>query len=191
MSQGKCLIFSAPSGSGKTTLVNHLMEIRSDLRFSVSATTRQPRDYEVSGKHYYFIEPQEFRERIQRDEFVEWEEVYSDIFYGTLKEEVERIRNEGFTVIFDVDVVGGANLKEIFKTEALAVFVKVGSIEELEKRLRKRGSETDDSLKQRLSKAKEELGFEKKFDVTIINDDLQKAYDKVTEVVSEYLDNQT
>jgi len=173
---GKALIFSAPSGSGKTTIVKHLLSKFPQLEFSVSATTRLPRNNsEKNGKDYYFLSVDEFQQKIENMEFVEWEEVYKDIFYGTLKSEVDRIWENNQVVIFDVDVVGGVNLKKYFGKDALSFFVKVPSLEVLEQRLRKRGTENEESLKKRIAKAGEELKFESKFDCTIVNDDLEKA----------------
>jgi len=173
---GKALIFSAPSGSGKTTLVHYLLEHNASLGFSVSASTRDRRGRtELEGKDYYFLTPEEFKKRIDQNEFVEWEEVYSGNFYGTLKSEIDRIWKEGKDVIFDVDVKGGINLKKYFGDKALAVFVKVPSLEVLEQRLRKRSTESDDSLSQRLYKAKFEWEFQDKFDVVLVNEDLSHS----------------
>jgi len=173
---GKALIFSAPSGSGKTTLVHHLLSRNPTLGFSISASTRDKRGrVEQHGKDYYFLTPEEFKKRIDNQEFIEWEEVYAGNFYGTLKAEIDRIWKEGKDVIFDVDVKGGINLKKYFGDKALAIFVKVPSLEVLEDRLRKRSTESDDSLSQRLFKAKFEWEFQDKFDVVLINEDLEKS----------------
>jgi guanylate kinase len=183
---GKAIIFSAPSGSGKTTLVKHLLENNPDLGFSISASTRDKRGRtEKDGKDYYFLSPEEFKKKIDNDEFIEWEEVYAGNFYGTLKTEIARIWNEGRNVIFDVDVKGGVNLKKYFGDKALAIFVKVPSIEILKERLKERGTETEESLYRRLYKAKFEMSFADKFDVVLVNEDLntslkeaQKLYDQ-------------
>ncbi len=185
---GKALIFSAPSGSGKTTLVHYLLEHNPSLGFSISASTRDRRGRtEQDGKDYHFLSPEEFKKKIDRDEFVEWEEVYAGNFYGTLKSEIERIWKDGKDVVFDVDVKGGINLKKYFGDKALAIFVKVPSLEILEQRLRKRSTESADSLSQRLYKAKFEWEFQDKFDVVLVNEDLdrsckeaQRLYDNFT-----------
>lgn len=173
---GKALIFSAPSGSGKTTIVKYLLENNPDLGFSISASTRDRRGRtEVDGKDYHFLTPEEFKEKIDANEFIEWEEVYAGNFYGTLKSEIERIWAEGKNVIFDVDVKGGINLKKYFGDKALSVFVKVPSIEILAQRLNSRGTETEESLSRRLFKAKFEMSFQDKFDVVLLNEDLAKS----------------
>jgi guanylate kinase len=173
---GKALIFSAPSGSGKTTIVKHLLKNNPDLGFSISASTRDKRGRtEEHGKDYYFLTPEEFKKKIDGNEFIEWEEVYAGNFYGTLKEEIERIWHEGRNVIFDVDVKGGINLKKYFGDKALAVFVKVPSIEVLKERLQERGTETEESLSRRIFKAKFEMTFQDKFDVVLINEALNKS----------------
>ncbi|MEJ2006111.1 MAG: guanylate kinase [Cyclobacteriaceae bacterium] len=188
MKQGKAIIFSAPSGSGKTTIVKHLLQVNDKLGFSISACTRDKRGRnEVHGKDYYFLTPDEFRNRIENDEFVEWEEVYPGNFYGTLKEEVQRIWNEGKAVIFDVDVKGGLTLKNYFGDHALAVFVRVPDLDELKKRLTLRHTETEDSMSQRLFKAEFEMGFEDQFDVTLINDDLGNTLKKAEDLVNDFL----
>ncbi|UXE65425.1 MAG: guanylate kinase [Chryseotalea sp. WA131a] len=173
---GKAIIFSAPSGSGKTTIVKHLLENNSDLGFSISASTRDKRGRtETDGKDYYFLSPDEFKEKIDNNEFIEWEEVYAGNFYGTLKSEIERIWQEGKNVIFDVDVKGGINLKKYFGDKALAIFVKVPSLEALEVRLKDRGTESEESLSRRLFKAKFEMTFQDKFDVVLLNQDLSTS----------------
>jgi len=173
---GKAIIFSAPSGSGKTTIVKHLIQANPDLGFSISASTRDRRGRtEQHGKDYYFLTPQEFKRKIDNDEFIEWEEVYAGNFYGTLKAEIERIWSEGKNVIFDVDVKGGINLKKYFGDKALAIFVKVPSLEILKKRLNDRGTESADSLSRRLFKAEFEMTFQDKFDVVLLNEDLQHS----------------
>ncbi|MFW5644447.1 MAG: guanylate kinase [Bacteroidota bacterium] len=186
---GKLIIFSAPSGSGKTSIVRNLLKRISSLEFSVSATSRKPRKGEIHGKDYYFVSPDEFREKIENNEFVEWEEVYEDIYYGTLKSELERIFSSGNHVIFDVDVVGGLNIKRQFPDTSLAVFITVPSFEELEKRLRKRSTESDESLQKRLSKAKKELIRADCFDIQIMNDYLENATDEAERAVREFVEN--
>jgi guanylate kinase len=173
---GKAIIFSAPSGSGKTTLVKHLLANNTDLGFSISASTRDKRGRtEENGKDYYFLTPEDFKKKIDANEFIEWEEVYAGNFYGTLKSEIERIWHEGKNVIFDVDVKGGINLKKYFGKQALSIFVKVPSIEALAARLKDRGTETEESLSRRLFKAKFEMTFQDMFDVVLLNEDLQKS----------------
>jgi guanylate kinase len=173
---GKALIFSAPSGSGKTTIVQYLLKNNRDLGFSISASTRDRRGRtEVDGKDYHFLSPEEFKEKIDANEFIEWEEVYAGNFYGTLKSEIERIWAEGKNVIFDVDVKGGINLKKYFGDKALAIFVKVPSIEILAERLNSRGTETEESLSRRLFKAKFEMSFQDKFDLVLLNEELSKS----------------
>jgi guanylate kinase len=188
MSQGKAIIFSAPSGAGKTTIVRHLMGI-ADLRlsFSVSATTRQMRDYEVDGKDYYFITPEEFLKRAKNGEFIEWEEVYTNQYYGTLYSEIERIWNSGGHVIFDLDVVGGLNLKKILGEKALSIFVKAPSVAVLEERLRKRSTESLEKIEQRISKAQQEMAYEPRFDRVIVNEELEKALQEAEECVRQFL----
>jgi guanylate kinase len=188
MANGKAIIFSAPSGSGKTTIVKHLIEKIPNLGFSISACTRDKRGRaEQNGKDYYFLTPEEFKRKIDQDEFIEWEEVYEGNFYGTLKEEIERIWNQGKHVIFDVDVKGGLNLKKYFGDKALAVFVKVPSMEDLAVRLRDRGTETEDSLSRRIYKAKFEMTFENKFDVTLINRDLDQSFEEAEQLVTGFI----
>ncbi|MBT1705577.1 guanylate kinase [Chryseosolibacter indicus] len=173
---GKAIIFSAPSGSGKTTIVKHLLKNNSDLGFSISASTRDKRGRtEQHGKDYYFLTPLEFKKKIENDEFVEWEEVYEGNYYGTLKSEIDRIWNEGKNVIFDVDVKGGLNLKKYFEDKALAIFVKVPSMEILKERLHDRGTETSESLSRRIFKAEFEMSFQDKFDRVLINENLEKS----------------
>lgn len=186
---GKAIIFSAPSGAGKTTIVQHLLEKHPELGFSISACTRDKRGRtEVDGIDYYFLTAEEFKKRIDQDAFVEWEEVYEGNFYGTLKEEVQRIWNQGKAVIFDVDVKGGLKLKEYFGENALAIFVKVPSIEVLQERLKSRNSESSSSLSQRLYKAKFEMTFEKEFDVTLVNEDLKTSLKKAEVLVANFIE---
>jgi guanylate kinase len=173
---GKAIIFSAPSGSGKTTIVKHLLKTNSDLGFSISASTRDRRGRtEKDGQDYHFLSPLEFKEKIDKNEFVEWEEVYEGNFYGTLKSEIQRIWDEGKNVIFDVDVKGGLNLKKYFADKALSIFVKVPSIETLTARLHDRGTETQESLSRRLFKAQFEMTFQDKFDVVLVNENLERS----------------
>lgn len=185
--KGKLIIFSAPSGAGKTTIVKHLLQLGFDLEFSVSATSRQPRAGEVNGKDYYFLSESEFRKKIENDEFLEWEEVYSGIFYGTLKSEVERIRHAGKNVIFDVDVVGGLNIKKFYGSEALAVFVQPPSVEELKNRLRNRSTESEEKIEMRVAKAEHEMEFAGRFDVIIVNNELSEALTKAEKITAEFL----
>ncbi|MBS9523983.1 guanylate kinase [Litoribacter ruber] len=188
MSSGKAIIFSAPSGSGKTTIVKHLISKNPKLGFSISACTRDKRGRsEQNGKDYYFLTPEDFKQKIDKDEFIEWEEVYEGNFYGTLKEEIQRIWDEGRHVIFDVDVKGGLNLKKYFGDKALAIFVKVPSLDELTERLKDRGTESEESLSRRLYKAKFEMGFENKFDVTLVNDDMEKSFAEAEKLVGDFL----
>jgi guanylate kinase len=185
--KGKAVIFSAPSGSGKTTLVRYLLGLEMGLEFSVSACSRPPRKNEINGKDYYFLGIEEFKKRIDEGEFIEWEEVYKDHYYGTLKSELKRIWEMGKHVIFDVDVVGGIKLKGIFGEDALAVFVRPPSIEVLEQRLRARSTDPEEKLLDRLAKASMEMDYEGQFDVVIINDRLEDALDKAEKAVSQFL----
>jgi guanylate kinase len=185
--KGKLIIFSAPSGAGKTTIVKHLLEQNFNLSFSVSATSREPRKGETHGKDYYFIPENEFRKKIENNEFLEWEEVYTGIFYGTLKSEVERIRNSGKNVIFDVDVVGGLNIKKHYGDQALAIFVQPPSVEELKNRLRNRSTESEEKINMRIAKAEKELSYAGRFDLIIINDNLESALKIVESRVAEFL----
>lgn len=188
MSQGKAIIFSAPSGSGKTTIVKHLLKVNPKLGFSISACTRDKRGRnEINGKDYYFLTPEEFKEKIDNDAFVEWEEVYEGNFYGTLKSEIDRIWSEGKHVIFDVDVKGGLHLKDYFGDSALAVFVKVPSLDDLKDRLRDRNTEDEKSLSQRIFKAKFEMTFENKFDITLINRDLENSLKEAERLVDNFI----
>lgn len=186
--QGKVIIFSAPSGSGKTTIVKYLSEHNPNLGFSISACTRDKRGRkEENGKDYYFLTPHEFKHKIDAGEFIEWEEVYQGAFYGTLKSEVERIWKEEKHVIFDVDVKGGLNLKKYYGDKALAVFVKVASLEELERRLRERKTESQESISTRLFKVKFEMEFEDQFDVTLVNDNLEDTLQKSQKLLNDFL----
>lgn len=184
---GKLIIFSAPSGSGKSTIINHLLKQELHLRFSISATSRAPRGTEKDGVEYYFLTPGEFRRRIAAGEFLEYEEVYTDKFYGTLKSEVDRILEKGDNVIFDVDVVGGCNIKKYYGDRALSIFVQPPSVDELRRRLEGRGTDAPEVIECRIAKAEYELTFASRFDVIIINDRLELAQKEVTEVVRDFL----
>jgi len=184
---GKALIITAPSGAGKTTLVKMLLESRNDLAFSVSACTRQKRENEVHGKDYYFLKPDEFRAKIANNEFAEWEEVYQDMFYGTLQSEIERIWASGKTVIFDIDVKGALSLKEKLGDKALSIFITPPSKETLKQRLLGRGTENEESFQKRFNKSVEELGFQEKMDTTVINDDLQTAFKELNEKIDAFV----
>lgn len=185
--KGKLIIFSAPSGAGKTTIVHRLLTDIPILEFSVSATSRAPRGDEAHGVDYYFISADEFRSRVNNDEFVEWEEVYAGQMYGTLLSEVDRIWRKGHHVIFDVDVKGGLNLKKKFGNDALGIFVRPPSMDALEERLRLRATEPEEKIKIRLQKAASELSFESRFDVTILNDNLERAVKEAETVVKKFL----
>lgn len=188
MTQGKAIIFSAPSGSGKTSLVRHLIQKIPNLGFSISACTRDKRGrHEVDGKDYYFLSQEEFKKKIDEDSFIEWEEVYAGNFYGTLKEEIQRIWDSGKAVIFDVDVKGGLALKKYFGDKALAIFVKVPSLEILKTRLSDRGTETEESISRRIFKAEFESKFEPQFDVTIVNDDFAVSSAEAEKLVGDFL----
>ncbi len=184
---GKLIIFSAPSGSGKSTIINYLLQQSLRLRFSISATSRAPRGTEKNGVEYYFLTPEEFKARIAKGDSLEYEEVYTDKFYGTLKSEVERILNEGDNVIFDVDVVGGCNINHYYGDRALSVFIQPPSIEELRKRLVGRGTDTPEVIESRIAKAEYELSFADKFDTVVINDDLETAKAKALQVIQAFL----
>jgi guanylate kinase len=184
---GKLVIFSAPSGAGKTTIVQYLLETFPQLEFSVSACSREKRKGETHGVDYYFLSITEFKEKIKNNEFAEWEEVYKDHFYGTLKSEIERIWNKGKHIIFDMDVVGGLNLKKLFEEKALAVFVMPPSIGHLETRLKLRETETAESIARRIGKAEEELRTSIHFDKIILNDDLEKAFVEAKKITSEFI----
>lgn len=184
---GKLIIFSAPSGAGKTTIVRHLLEQNLNLEFSISATSRGMRHTETDGKDYYFLSPEEFKNKIDNDEFLEWEEVYHETFYGTLKSEVERIRKNGKNVIFDVDVVGGCNIKKYYGDEALAVFVQPPSVEELRNRLISRSTDSLEVIEKRVAKAEYELTFANQFDRIIVNEDLKTAFDEAENCIREFI----
>lgn len=185
---GKLIIFSAPSGAGKSTIVNHLLTQNLNLQFSISATSRLPRGTEKNGIEYYFLSPDEFRKKINNDEFLEYEEVYQDKFYGTLKSEVERIITSGGNVLFDVDVVGGCNIKKYYGDKALSIFIEVPSIEMLRERLLKRGTDSLEVIEGRIAKAEYEQTFASNFDKVIINDDMETAKAEALKVVREFLE---
>ncbi len=187
-SKHKAIIFSAPSGAGKTTIVHHLLSVFDELAFSISACSRPRRHNERKGKDYHFLSISDFKSKIENNDFVEWEEVYKDNFYGTLIAEVERIWAEGKTVIFDVDVVGGLNLKKYFKDKALAIFVKPPSVKHLEDRLRTRETETEASIARRIGKAGIELERAKEFDYVLLNDKLEDAFKEAENVVKSFLE---
>ena len=184
---GKLVIFSAPSGSGKTTIVRELLKLFPEFEFSISATSRKPRGQEQHGVDYYFLSNEEFRQRVERDEFVEWEEVYVGTCYGTLKSEMERIWSKGNVIIFDVDVMGGINLKRLFGEDACSMFIMPPSVEELERRLRGRGTDSEEVIQKRIAKAEFELSKSPEFDHTVVNDDLQVAVDEAATIIRNFL----
>lgn len=185
---GRLVIFSAPSGAGKSTLVRHLLEKDFDLEFSISATSRAPRGKESHGNEYYFISADEFRDKIVRDEFLEFEEVYEGCFYGTLKSEVDRITSKGKNIIFDVDVVGGLNIKKQYGDRALAIFIAPPSVEVLESRLRARATDSPEKIVERVSKAEYEMTFAPQFDVIIVNDNLETAQKETEKIIRDFLE---
>ncbi|HNW75748.1 MAG TPA: guanylate kinase [Bacteroidales bacterium] len=185
----KAIIISAPSGAGKTTIVKALLERITDLEFSISACTRALRPGEVNGKDYYFLSTEDFKQRIDRDEFVEFQEVYPGSFYGTLKSEMQRIWDRNRAVIFEVDAVGGLNLKKYFGDQAMAIFIRPPSIEALEQRLQIRNTEDTASIRKRMNKARFELSFAEKFDTIIVNDQLERAIDETVALVSRFLNS--
>ncbi|AOW08613.1 guanylate kinase [Flavobacterium gilvum] len=188
MNKGKLIVFSAPSGSGKTTIVRHLLGQEDlNLEFSISAATREPRGEEINGKDYYFMSLKDFKNHIKAEDFVEWEEVYRDNFYGTLKSEVERIWALGKNVIFDIDVAGGLRIKSKFPEETLAVFVKPPSVDELKRRLKERSTESDDKINMRIAKASVELATAPQFDVIIKNYDLPVALEEAHQLVKDFV----
>lgn len=184
---GKLIIFSAPSGSGKSTIINYLLTKNLNLAFSISATSRPPRGTEQNGVEYFFLTPEEFKQRIADNEFLEYEEVYKDRFYGTLKSQVEKQLADGQNIIFDVDVVGGCNIKQYYGERALSVFIQPPSIEELRKRLNGRGTDSPEVIESRIAKAEFELGYAPRFDIVIVNDDLEKAKAEALKVITEFL----
>lgn len=188
MAKGKLIVFSAPSGSGKTTIVRHLLtEEALGLDFSISATSRKARGQEVHGKDYYFLSPEDFKKQANSDAFLEWEEVYTDNCYGTLKSELDRIWSLGKHVVFDIDVIGGLNIKKQFPEETLAVFVKPPSVEEMEKRLRLRQTDSEEKILERVAKAEKEISYAKDFDVILINDDLEVAKNDAFNLVNNFI----
>lgn len=187
MNRGKLIVFSAPSGAGKTTLVRHALEIYKDLAFSISCTTREQREGEVHGKDYYYLTTEDFKQKIDQKEFIEWEEVYTNNFYGTLKADVDRLLNEGKSVIFDIDVEGGLNIKKIYGNDCLTIFVHPPSLSILKERLVARNTETEEKLNQRLSKADLEMEAAPKFDVILWNDDLETAKNETISIIRNFL----
>lgn len=185
----KAIIFSAPSGSGKTTIVHKLIEKGLPVGFSISATSRKPRDYEKDGKDYFFMSSKNFKTKIDAGLFLEWEEVYAGVYYGTMIAECERVWNSGKAILFDVDVKGGVRLKEILGDDALSIFIKTPSLEVLEQRLRSRKTENEESIQKRLQRASFELSFEKKFDVSIVNDALDNAVSVAEKAIYQFLEN--
>ncbi|MBO7132745.1 MAG: guanylate kinase [Bacteroidales bacterium] len=184
----KVVIFSAPSGAGKTTVVKHLLAMSEfNLSFSISACSRKKREGEVDGKDYYFLSADEFRKKIENNDFLEWEEVYADHFYGSLKSEVDRLTAAGKNVVFDVDVKGGLNIKKYYGENALAVFVMPPSVEVLEKRLRDRSTDSEEAIRTRIDKAVYELSFSDKFDVVLVNDKLEETFAKAEKLIGDFL----
>ena len=184
---GKLVIFSAPSGSGKSTIINYLLNQGLRLKFSISATSRAPRGEEQDGREYYFLSPGEFRRRIEAGDFLEYEEVYKDKYYGTLKSEVERILASGDNVIFDVDVVGGCHIKEFYGNRALSLFIQPPSLDELRRRLESRGTDAPEVIESRLAKAEYELSFAPRFDAVVVNDDLARAEEEALRRIQNFL----
>ena len=184
----KLIIFSAPSGAGKSTIVRYLLAQGMPLQFSISATSRAPRGEEKNGVEYYFLTPEEFKKRIANNEFLEYEEVYTDKFYGTLKSEVDRILHEGRNVIFDVDCIGGLNIKKIYGERALSIFVMPPSVEELRKRLEKRGTDAPEVINARLAKAEYEISFASQFDIVVLNDDFDRAKNETVLAIQRFLE---
>ena len=186
--KGKIIILSAPSGSGKSSIISKIID-RPDLRlgFSISATSRHPRGAERHGVEYYFLSPEEFAAKVDAGEFVEWEEVYAGTCYGTLRSEVERVTSSGGNLIMDVDVKGGVRLKEIFGDEALSIFIMPPSVEELERRLRGRATDSEETIRKRLDKAEYELSFQPRFDHTVVNDDLERAAGEVEGLIRDFI----
>lgn len=185
----KLIIFSAPSGTGKSTLVRYLLEMGLDLKFSISATSRAPRGEEKHGIEYFFISSNEFKDKIANDEFIEYEEVYEDVFYGTLKSNVDEILDSGMNVVFDIDCVGGLNVKKIYGDRALAIFVMPPSVQALRERLEKRGTDTPDVIERRLAKAEYEMSFAPQFDIIIENDDFDKAKMETYDAIHKFINS--
>ncbi|MCT4614606.1 MAG: guanylate kinase [Marinifilaceae bacterium] len=184
---GKLIIFSAPSGAGKSTILNEILEENFNLEFSISATSRKPRGQEKHGKEYYFLSADEFRTKVENDEFVEWEEVYENCFYGTLKSEVDRIIQSGKNVIFDIDVVGGINIKNMYKENALSIFIMPPSVEILKQRLINRGTDSKEFIEERVNKASFEMEHANQFDTTVVNSDLNKAILDTRNILNKFL----
>ncbi len=189
--KGKLIIFSAPSGSGKTTIVQNLLQKDFNMEFSISATTRDPRGKEKNGVDYYFLKPDEFRKKIENNELLEWEEVYTDKYYGTLKSEVERITSKGNNIVFDVDVVGGMNIKKMYGSEAIAIFIQAPSIDELKNRLNNRGTDSEDVIQQRLDKAVHEMSYAKEFDFIVVNNTLEDAINETENLLNRFLNGES
>lgn len=187
MEKGKLIIFSAPSGAGKTTIVKHLLGKNSNLAFSISATTRKARDYETNGIHYYFISPSEFEQKIKENAFVEHEQVYQNLYYGTLRQEMERLWALGKQIVFDIDVKGGINLKKMYGEQALSIFVQPPSAEILAERLRNRKTESEASLKARIEKSTQELDFAPQFDCVLVNDVLETAFSDAQKLIDDFI----
>jgi guanylate kinase len=187
--EGKLIILSAPSGAGKSTLIRHLLDEGLPLEFSISATSRPARGTERDGVEYYFLRPEEFREKIEQELFLEYEEVYPDRFYGTLKSEVERKLAEGKNVLFDVDVAGGLNIKKLYGNKALLVFIRPPSVEELQRRLETRGTDSPSVIRDRISKAGYELSLEPQYDTVIVNDNLETAKKEAIETIKNFITN--
>lgn len=185
--KGKIIIFSAPSGSGKSTIINFLMQQNLNLAFSISATSRPPRGTEQHGVEYFFLTPEDFRQRIANGEFLEYEEVYKDRFYGTLKEQVEKQLEKGQNVVLDVDVKGGCNIKNYYGNRALSIFIQPPSIEALRQRLNGRGTDSPEVIEDRIARAEYELGFADKFDTVVVNDDLEKAQQEALQILKKFL----
>lgn len=187
--KGKLIIFSAPSGAGKSTIVQALLQKGYNLEFSISATSRLPRGNEKDGIEYYFLSPEEFKAKIKEEAFLEWEEVYENTFYGTLKSEVERICSKGSNIVFDVDVVGGINIKKMYGNQALSLFIQPPSVEELRNRLQNRGTDSAEKIAMRIAKAEKELAYAKEFDRVIVNDNLEQALQYTESALNEFLNN--
>ena len=186
--EGKCIIISAPSGAGKTTIVRALLQEMPQLAFSISACSREPRGLEMNGVDYYFLGKEGFAQQIEANAFVEWEEVYDGMFYGTLKSELARIWKEGKIVIFDVDVVGGIHLKQIMKEKALSVFIQPPSLDELERRLKSRNTDSINKIAMRVAKAEKEIEQAKDFDVIVVNDQLELAIQTIRSTISRFIE---
>lgn len=187
MTTKRVIIFSAPSGSGKSTIISQILGSYPSLRFSVSATSRAPRGQECDGVDYHFLSPEEFKRRIESDEFVEWEEVYSGTCYGTLKSEIQQIWDQNQVAIFDVDVVGGVNLKKIYGPQAVSIFIMPPSIEELQRRLIGRATDSPEAIEKRVAKATHEIAYAEQFDEIVVNDSLDRAVEQVTQIINSIL----